>query len=320
MLRIWVFAVGLLLFSLQVSAQDYHAYHAWIREIEHDLLDCKWDSALSKYLKLEQRYDFLFIKDLKIALQLAYRRGESSSLQRFSEAAFVQGWDWKKVRRDLKENPDFRTGLQLRLKAISKQTERSKFPNPEIRQQVKKLFIQDQWQALGALFVFPSERRERYIERKIAVKARLRAEEIWKIIDTIGYPGERMIANAVWASTILSHYNSLSEGFVKADTLYLTRRSILQREIEQGRISPFEFALIDNWYQSVSSHRAIESYGILEGEVTSHALNSVNANRLAVGLQTIEDHNRLLQLQKDTGIMLYFGQVWGNSSVIRVRK
>jgi hypothetical protein len=45
MLRILVFAVGLLLFSLQVSAQDYHAYHAWIREIEQDLLDCKWDSA-----------------------------------------------------------------------------------------------------------------------------------------------------------------------------------------------------------------------------------------------------------------------------------
>jgi hypothetical protein len=315
---VFFFAVGFLLFSLKISAQGYDEYHARIREIDRFLLDQDWGRALEKYLELEGGYDFLFIRDLKVAGQLAYRTGDSTAFHRFSKAAFVRGWDWRKVKKELRDNPDFALGMRSRLKAISKKTERREFTNPEIREQVKKLFLQDQWQALGALLVFPSERRERYVERKIAADARLRADAIWRIVDEIGYPGEMKIGNFVWATTLLSHYNSISDEFVKADTLYPAMRSILRKELAMGRISPFEFALIDNWYQSVSSDRTIESYGILEGEVTPGALSLVNDNRQAVGLPTVEDHNQLLQLQSNAGIKLFFGQAWGSNSPIRI--
>lgn len=315
-----VIAFGLFLSSFAANPQDYHSYHSSVREIEHSLLNHDWNSALEKYLELEKGYDFLFAKDLKIAAQLAYRTGDSISFQRFSEAAFARGWEWKKVKKELKENPDFASGMRAKLKSISENTEKSEFLHPEIREQVKKLFVQDQWQALGALFIFSSDRREGYAERNFAPKARPRVEKIREIIAQIGYPGEMQIGNFAWASTILSHYNSMSEELAKADALYPAMRITLQRELGLGRISPFEFALIDNWYQSVSSGRTVESYGILEEEVSEHSLASVNANRLTVGLPTIENHNWLLQLQRETGISLFFGQAWGRNSPIAVKK
>jgi len=315
-----VFAIVFLGFSFAATAQDYQAYHSRVREIEHSMLTQDWDEALEAYLELEKGYEFLFAKDLKIALQLAYRTRDSVSFQRFSGAAFARGWGWKKAKKELKENSDFASGMGDRLKAISKNTEKPEFLHLEVREQVKKLFIQDQWQALSALFTFSSEKQDRYAERKIAPKAKLRVEKLREIIAEIGYPGEMLIGNFVWSSTILSHYNSISGEFTRADTLYPAMKVMLRQEMNLGRISPFEFALIDNWYQSVKSDRTVESYGILEGEVSEGSIASVDANRLAVGLPTIGDYNRLLALQKESGMKLFFGQAWGSNSPIGIAR
>ena len=310
----------LLIFPILVVGQDYFAYHATVRKAENCLLDQDWSAALKQYLVLEKDFDFLFSTDLKIAMQLAFRVDDSVSFQRFSNKFFSRGGKWKKVKKELKRNPDFHAGLDKKLKTQSKSTKSEGFPNPEIRKDVERLFVQDQWQALGALFTFSSENQDRYAERKFAPKAKERVAEIREIMDDIGYPGEMLIGNSIWSATILSHYNSISEKFVKADTLYLSLRESLRTELGQGRISPFEFALVDNWYQSVSSGRMIESYGILEGEVREDSIQKVDRNRLAVGLPTVENYNKLLELQEKTGIRLFFGHAWGNNSPIVVKK
>ena len=306
--------------SLLVNAQDYDAYQGVCREIENTLLRQDWEEALEGYRQLRRDYDFLFGKDLKIALQLAYRTGDSVSFQRFSQETFARGWKWKRAKKELKMNPDFASGMGRELKSFARKAEPPAFPYPEMREQVKRLFVQDQWQALGALFTFSSEKQDRYAERKIAPKARERVEEISEIIKQVGYPGEMLVGNSIWTSTILSHYNSISEKFVKEDTLYPVLRNSLRKELGLGRISPFEFAMIDNWYQSVGSGREIESYGILEGEVSEDSISTVDANRLAVGLPGIYNYNRLLELQSKSGIRLFFGEAWGANSPIGVKK
>ncbi len=316
----WLILTLLCIFPATGSGQGYFSYHASVREAESFLLNGDWNGALEEYLGLEKSVDFLFAKDLKIALQLAYRTGDSVSFLRFSEKAYASGWKWKKAKKELNMNPDFAAGMKRELRSIARKTEQAPVPHPEVRQQVKRLFVQDQWQALGALFTFSPEKQERYAERKFAPKAKLRVESIQEVIGQIGYPGEMQIGNFVWASTILSHYNSMSEEFAKADTLYPVIKRSLQRELGLGRISPFEFALIDNWYQSVSSGRTIESYGILEGEVSEDSIRSVDANRLAVGLPTVGSYNQLLKLQGESGIRLFFGEAWGSNSPIGIKK
>jgi len=100
-------AVSFLIFPFAADAQDYHFYHSRVRKIDHSMLVQDWDQALEDYRELEGDYDYLFIKDLKIALQLAYRTGDSSSFRRFSEATFSRGWKWKQVKKELRNNPDF---------------------------------------------------------------------------------------------------------------------------------------------------------------------------------------------------------------------
>ncbi len=319
LIRLFLF-IGLLSVFFSAEGQDYSDYHHSVRVIEASLLQEEWEEALTLSVQLERDFEFLFKKDLKIALQLAYRVGNSVSFRRFSEKAFERGWDWKKAKKELRDNSDFEFWLGDSLKSISKRTRRIPLAYPEVREQVKRLFIQDQWQALGALFTFSSERQDRYAEKKFAPKARERVEEIQSIIDSLGYPGEMLIGNSVWGSTILSHYNSISESFAKADTLYTSIREDLRNELAQGRISPFEFALIDNWHQSIESGRTIESYGILAEEVSAEALARVDANRLAVGLPTIQGHNSLLELQTKSGLRLFFGEGWGGDSPIDVKK
>lgn len=87
-----------------------------------------------------------------------------------------------------------------------------------------------------------------------------------------------------------------------------------------GRISPFEFALIENWRRSVGSGKEAESYGILEGEESADSIHSVDVNRLAVGLATVGNYNQLLQLQSESGIRLFFGEGWGNNLPIGIKK
>ncbi|GAB3234131.1 hypothetical protein J0A67_20485 [Algoriphagus aestuariicola] len=311
--------VGLLFVFFSAEGQDYLDYHRSVRAIEASLLQEEWEEALALTLRLERDFEFLFKKDLKIALQLAYRVGDSVSFRRFSGKAFERGWDWKKAKKELRDNSDFELGLGDSLKSISKRTRRIPVPYPEIREQVKRLFIQDQWQALGGLFTFSAERQDRYAEKKFAPKAKKRVEEIRSIMDQVGYPGEMLIGNSVWASTILSHYNSISERFAKADTLYPALKDSLRRDLGLGKISPFEFTLIDNWYQSIVSGRQVESYGILEREVSDEALPMVDTNRLAVGLPTVADYNRLLDLQEKNGIRLFFGEAWGSNSPIEIK-
>jgi hypothetical protein len=319
LIRLFVF-LGLFQTSILVNAQDYYAYHAACREIENILLVQKWEEALEGYRRLERDFDFLFKKDLKIALQLAYRTRDSTSFRSFSEEAFARGWKWKRAKKELKINPDFASGMKKELKSFAKKAEPPVFLYPDVREKVKRLFVQDQWQALGALFTFSPEKQDRYAERKIAPKARDRVEKIQEIINQIGYPGEMLIGNSIWSSTIFSHYNSISEKFVKEDTLYPVLRESLRKELGLGRISPFEFAIIDNWYQSIVSDRKIESYGILEGEVSEDAIKEVDANRLSVGLPTVDQYNRLLDLQSKSGIRLFFSEAWGANSSIGVKK
>lgn len=315
---LFLLCVFLIFFS--VRAQDYQRYHNTCREIERLLLEENLEGAMGKYLKLESQYTFIFKKDLKVALQLAYRLGDSPSFERLARLTFSQGWDWKRAKKELKDNPDFAAGMAVQLKTIAKQSQPSQVPHPDVRRRVKQLFIQDQWQALGALFTFSPQRQSRYAEGRIAPDAKKRVLEIWQIVEEIGYPGEMLIGNAVWSSTLFSHYNSISEGFAKKDTLYPAMRGILKAEIWAGRISPFEFALIDNWYQSVSSGRAVESYGILEGAVSESSLITVDRNRVSIGLPDVSTYNELLEWQEKTGIKLFFSHAWGNNAPIKVKK
>lgn len=303
----------------QTQAQDYRDYHVKNREIEVFLIEEDWAKADEGYRWLDENFDFMFPRDLRIASQVAWELKDTLGFQYFSEKAFQAGWKWKRVKKQLRDHPDIKTSFGKALRKKSKLTLPQEVRNPQVKKQVKNLFIQDQWQALGALFTFSSEKQDQYAERKFAPKAIERTKCIEKIMNEFGFPGEQLIGNRTWAVAILSHYNSISEEFVRNETIYQGIREKLWEEWKKGMISPVEFALIENWYQAVSSSRTKPSFAILEEEVSRENLSSVNAARINTGLPSIENYNKLLELEKRKGMNFFLGTSFSNPNPILIK-
>jgi hypothetical protein len=135
-------------------------------------------------------------------------------------------------------------------------------------------------------------------------------EELRKILDSHGYPGEQLIGNNYWMSTILSHHNSISEEYNKKDTIYPELKPKLMQALAKGQVSPFELALIDDWYRTVTKADQNASYGILNPP-SKAKLTESNALRRSVGLRAIELRNSLVDMQEKTGMDFYLpGNAW----------
>ena len=112
-------------------------------------------------------------------------------------------------------------------------------------------------------------------------------------------------------STILSHHNSISEDYVRKDTMYIFLRPKLMDALKQGQISPFEIAIIDDWYRAVKSGRKAISYGFLGPELTALTLEETNTLRSSIWLRSVQTRNKLVAIQEETGIDFYLpGQPW----------
>ena len=103
---------------------------------------------------------------------------------------------------------------------------------------------------MGALFRIGSKSQDNYAENKFAPHSEQQISELRDILLEIGYPGEKLIGNDYWVSTILSHHNSISQAYNKKDRLYPelkpqfdrspgSRRSVSLRVGPHRRMVPF---------------------------------------------------------------------------------
>ena len=132
--------------------------------------------------------------------------------------------------------------------------------------------------------------------------------QLKQIIRTKGYPGERLIGNGFWAVTILSHHNSMTVQRTQTDTLYPQMRPVLRRAVETGAMSPFEFAMIDDWFITIKSNRQERGYGYLN-TLTAVELVRADSLRTQIGLRSVTTRNRLIDVQQQTG-MDFFLPAW----------
>jgi len=92
--------------------------------------------------------------------------------------------------------------------------------------------------------------------------------------------------------------------------------NVLNEALNSGRLSPFEFALIDEWHRDVKSGRSDPAgYGILIPP-TAESLPRFNVLRHEVYLRPIEVRNRLVEVQSKTGMDFYLpGKPWVNGKI-----
>ena len=305
----WLFLIPVTKVSIE---PDYAFYHIQILNAEQKIASENFKEALIIYESLFNEYDFVFLRDYQRATQLAFILGNNKKTQDLLGSAIESGWSLKSIKRN-KFLAEFRktdNWKSLKKDYDSLRNQYEKRLNLPLREQVKKMFSKDQGKALGALFTFSSKAQDRYAESKFAPHSIDQMHEFEEIMDSYGYPGEMLIGNSIWMSTILSHHNSISQEFVKRDTLYPSLRPHLIRSLKNGQISPFELALIDDWYLAVKSGRTAVGYGILNSP-DKESLKATNELREKIHMRPIELRNCLVEIENETGMDFYLqGEPW----------
>lgn len=300
------------------TEEDYRAYHRTIALAQKRIAHKKYQEALNLYQQVFNSYHFVFLKDYIIATQLALQLGKQKDAFIYLKRAMAAGWTLKEVKKvkflkKLQRDPEWEIVVEQR---DSLRSVYQKSGNRELRSIVKRMFNKDQRKALLALFTFNSKRQDQYAEKKFAPHSEKQLAELSRIINTYGYPGEKLIRNRYWTSVILSHHNSISRSYNLKDSLYPAIRPKLLRAIEAGEITPEEFVRIDDWYMASISGGQEKLFGHLTGSLTQNELEKVNQLREEIGMIDVETANRLIDLQSQTGMNFYFPSDLGEKIAI----
>lgn len=289
----------------ELPKKDYVSYHRVAAQAEEQIANRQYDQALAHYRQLFTEYDVSFVRQYQIATQLALFVGRIDDAFTYLNEGIKAGWDVKSIRKNRflrklrddprwkevqKQYPAFRAAYQKRI-------------NSPLREDVKKMFRNDQRKALGALFAFGPDGQTNYAETKFAPHSERQVRTLTQLIKTHGYPGEKLIGNRFWASVILSHHNSISKAYALKDTLYPHVKPLLLKAIQSGDMSPYEFGLIDGW--SISAKTGQPAYGYLTNTLTKPERDEANRLRRTINLSSVETVNQLIDVQEETGINLY---------------
>jgi hypothetical protein len=288
------------------AQNDYMQYHRLVSEAESLICEDKYEDALHIYDQVFGSYDFIFCRDFKIAAQLAVYLGDKQMAFRYIHNGIAAGWAKKALLRNnflqaLRNDPGWKMIEKaydsLHMQYLSKIDQKT-------RAEVHKMYKKDQRKAIGALLRIGDKAQEKYAKRVFAPHSEIQMGQFIQIIDRVGYPGEQIIGNDFWMSTIISHHNSVTREYAQNDTLYSFIKPKLIQAIRVGQISPYEFALIDDWQIAVASDRTEPGYGFLNIPKQS-TLSSTNELRTRMGLRTVELRNQLVEVQDRTGMDLH---------------
>lgn len=291
---------------------DYTHYHQNVIQIENLIAQERFSEALTQYDILFEDYAFVFVRDYKIATQLALLLTEHDKAYTLLKKGISAGWELKHIKKNKLINRLKSDSLWKQLKKEYKTLHNNynKQFDSQLKKTIKKMFSKDQWKAIQAALKFNEKGQKRYLEKKFTPHSEAQIKELIRIFNSEGYPGEQLIGNNYWSSTIISHHNSITQSYTKQDTLYTTIKPLLFEALKSGNISPFELASIDEWYLMTKHNDGNSFYGILETP-KSNQLKNINKRRETMGLRSIETRDKLIQLQNLFGIDFYLdGDPW----------
>jgi len=192
---------------------NYLDYHKNIILAENLITKHKYDQALFEFEKVFKLYRFIFLREYQVACQLALLTGRKDKAFQYLESGISKGWTLKHIRQnkflsELLAEPKWR---EIKSGLKSKTESHSQEINQSLRLIVHEMFRKDQRKAFGAIFRIGDKAQEKYGYKKFGPHSELQLAELDRILDTYGYPGEQLIGNDYWMSTIVSHHNSASK-------------------------------------------------------------------------------------------------------------
>ncbi len=299
---------------------DYSIYHAEISRAEELIVRQSFAEALEIYRGLFDRYEFVFVRDYKVATQIAWQLGFEEEAYEYLRLGIAGGWKMRSIKRNkfLRDLRGHRNWSELKRRYDSLRTIYKQNLNQELTAEVRKLSVRDRRRAFGSIFRLSSKSRDRFGEKRFAPLNERHVLKLLEIIETEGFPGEKLVGFEPWAQGILSRHNSISKAYSESDTMYAFIRPLLLSSIKEGNLSPASFAWIDEWFITVESGWSVGSYGFLN-QLKETEVPKSNEMRQRIGMRKIEIRNRLIDLQNETQMDFYLPPWSRNNKKILAR-
>lgn len=286
-----------------IHGQDYTIYHQQVLKAQHFITEGRIDEALEIYQGLFQEYTFVFRNEYQVAAQLAHFLERDELTFDFLERGILAGWTWKGIRKndffdDMHEDERWKT-LQSQYDSLYLVHLNSL--KSEIVEEMQAMFKSDQRMAMKGLFTFSSKAQDRYATKRYSPKSEKWMTRISEITEDYGLPGERLVGKSIWLSVLISHHNSISADYNRQDRQYPEIRQKLLRAIREGELSPYDFAVIDEWYEMVKSEWTAVGYGLIK-RPNFESLEEIDSNRAEIGIRSIRLTNALVDIENETGM------------------
>ncbi|HEY1871540.1 MAG TPA: hypothetical protein VGG71_10805 [Chitinophagaceae bacterium] len=310
-------------FKLTAQKQtDYINYHQGIVHAEELITDGKYSDALQIFEEVFYKYNYIFLKDYKVAAQLALFTKDEAKAFKFIKLGILDGWTLDEITEDkffrpLQKEKEWET---IKSQYDTLRREYNKRINQQLSAEIHEMFKRDQRLDLPYYLRIGQKAKERYALRKFAPNSEKQVTRLNEILNNYGYPGEKLIGNEIWTLTILIHHNSISTGYVQKDTLYPALKLKLFDAIRKGEMSPDDYALVEDWYVGVKSNWKDGAYGYVTTLAHKDSTKS-NTLRQSIGLCPTEIRNRLVDIQGQTGMNFYLdGAMWVKGKINFVDK
>jgi hypothetical protein len=301
---------------------DYMQYHRDIGNAEKLLSHRKYAEALVVFEKVFDSYEYIFLRDYKVATQLALFLKDEAKAFGFMRSGISAGWTLKQI-----EANKFLAPLQKRKEWEILKSDYDSLRNiyhqrlnQQLRAEVRSMIKHDQRLDFPYYLRIGQKAKERYAMRRFKPNSEKQLARLNEILNEYGYPGEKLIGNNTWMSTILSHHNSISTEYTRKDTLYPALKPRLLTAISKGEMSPDDYAVIEDWYVAVKFQRQKAAYGYLN-PLLEDELAKANELRQNIGLRSVEIRNTLIDIQAETGMNFYLdGTLWVKGKINIVNK
>lgn len=313
-----LFTISIICPGFKIYGQiNYLDYHNEIIKYEQLIAARKFKESIHGFDSLFNQFDFIFLRDFKLATELSAFEKDISSGFRFMRLGILNGWTLKDIEKNdklsiFRDDPQWKSLLSEYDSLHNQYLIRI---NNELKDQVHDMFKNDQKKALGALFRMGQKSKVKYAENKFVPHSEKQLNQLNEILDLYGYPGEQLIGNNWWTSVILSHHNSISVKYNSKDTLYAHIKPKLIVALKTAEISPIELATIKDWRTAVLNGHQLSSFGFLGAIPNDSVFAVVNKNRADTGIRSIELRNDLLDIEKETGMNLYLPKDWQKGKI-----
>jgi len=294
------------LLSVEGYAQsNYIEYHKKARFIDSLIIDSCYKEAILSYNKLFSNYDFIFAEDCFRAIQTATYIKDTINAFQFLDKGIKQGITMQRILKDsvlIDLKKYHKSWSNFEKKYCNLRETYLASINSELRLNINKLYNLDQkyrdkhelhpWNFLWRPLIWNKWKK---ITKSIV------ENELIPLIEQYGFPGEKLIGldeasfhnkqkndaiNSYYAFIILIHYYSIP----RPSSL----NSILLREIKKGNISPKQYASIIDFQAQWGKKKYYKGLHYNEWHKSKNIkdLPKINANRIAIGLESLDEKKR----------------------------